>query len=136
VNQQNKVVVRYMDGRVVKGTTVDFLPTRPMFHVVPVGQTGNTISVLEVRVSDLKAVFFVKDFIGDASYDEIKEFNAGAPAQGRRMQVVFKDDEMLVGTTMGYQPERTGFFLVPADPKSNNDRCFIVAAAVKGVSFV
>jgi hypothetical protein len=133
---KNKVVARYMDGRVVKGTTVDFLPTRPTFHLVPVGQKGNAISVLEIKVSDLKAVFFVKDFIGDASYDEIKEFNAGAPTQGRRMQVIFRDDEMLVGTTMGYQPERTGFFLVPADSKSNNDRCFIVAAAVKGVSFL
>ena len=132
---QNKVVVRYLDGRVMKGTTVDFLPTRPTFHLVPVGQSGSTISVLEIQISDLKAVFFVKDFIGDASYDEVKAFNAGTPTQGRRMQIVFKDDEMLIGTTMGYQPERTGFFLVPADPKSNNARCFVVATAVKKVSF-
>jgi hypothetical protein len=136
VSVQNKVIARYMDGRVVKGTTADFLPTRPSFHLVPFGQSGNAISVLEVQVSDLKALFFVKDFIGDSSYDEIKEFNAGTPTQGRRMQVVFKDDEMLIGTTMGYQPERTGFFLVPADPKSNNDRCFIVASSVKGVKFI
>ena len=131
---QNKVVARYLDGRVVKGTTVDFLPTRPAFHLVPIGQSGT--SVLEVQVSDLKAVFFVKDFIGDSAYDEVKAFNAGTPTQGRRMQVVFKDDEMLVGTTMGYQPERSGFFLMPADPKSNNDRCFIVAASVKTVKFL
>jgi hypothetical protein len=136
VSVQNKVVARYMDGRVVKGTTIDFLPTRPSFHLVPIGQSGTSISVIEIQVSDLKALFFVKDFIGDPAYDEMKAFNAGTPTQGRRMQVVFKDDEMLVGTTTGYQPERSGFFLVPADPKSNNDRCFIVAVAVKGVKFV
>ena len=136
MNVQNKVVARFMDGRVVKGTTVDFLPTRPSFHLLPIGQTGTTIAVIEIQVSDLKALFFVKDFIGDATYDEAKAFNEGTPTHGRRMQVVFRDDEMLVGTTTGYQPERSGFFLVPADPRSNNDRCFIVAAAVKGVKFL
>jgi hypothetical protein len=37
---------------------------------------------------------------------------------------------------MGYQPNRSGFFLVPADPESNNERCYIVSAAVKKVEFV
>ena len=75
MNPQNKVVARYIDGRVVKGTTVDFLPTRPSFHLIPIGQGGNPISVLEIKVSDLKAVFFVKDFNGDPAYDELKSFN-------------------------------------------------------------
>jgi hypothetical protein len=136
VNVQNKVVVRYLDGRVLKGNTADFLPTRPLFHVVPIAQSGNLISVVEVRMADLKAVFFVKDFIGDPAYDELRAFNAGARTQGRRMQVVFKDDEVLAGTTMGYQPDRAGFFLTPVDPKSNNDRCFVVAAAVKEVKLL
>ena len=38
-------------------------------------------------------------------------------------------------TTQGYQPDRPGFFVVPVDPKSNNDRCFVVMAAVKAVRF-
>jgi len=133
VTVQNKVVVRYLDGRVLKGNTADFLPTRPLFHVVPVAQSGNLISVVEVRLSELKAVFFVKNFVGDSAYDEVKAFSAGTPTQGRRIQVVFGDDEMLVGTTMGYQPDRAGFFLTPVDPRSNNERCFVVASAVKNV---
>ena len=136
MNVQNKVVVRYLDGRVLKGNTADFLPTRPVFHVVPIGQSGSLISVVEIKLSDLKAVFFVKDFTGDSAYDEVRSFNAGARAQGRRIQVVFKDGELLVGTTMGYQPDRAGFFLTPVDPKSNNDRCFVVAAAVRDVKFL
>jgi hypothetical protein len=136
VSVQNKVVVRYLDGRVLKGNTADFLPTKPVFHVVPTPQSGSLISVVEVKVSELKALFFVKDFTGDSTYDEIKAFSASSPAQGRRIQIVFKDDETLVGMTMGYQPDRQGFFLIPADPKSNNDRCFVVAAAVKEVRFI
>ena len=29
----NKVVARYADGRIVKGTTADFVPTKDSFHV-------------------------------------------------------------------------------------------------------
>jgi hypothetical protein len=29
----NKVVARFTDGRIVKGTTVDFVPTKDRFHV-------------------------------------------------------------------------------------------------------
>ena len=55
---------------------------------------------------------------------------------GRKVQVEFSDGETIVGTTQGYQPDRPGFFVVPVDPKSNNDRCFVVMAAVKKVTFL
>ena len=51
---QNRVVARYLDGRTLKGQTADFLPTRPTFHVIPSGQAGSAIEVVEVRISDLK----------------------------------------------------------------------------------
>ncbi len=35
----------------------------------------------------------------------------------------------MVGTTQGYQPGRVGFFVAPADPHSNTERCFVIAAA-------
>jgi hypothetical protein len=50
--------------------------------------------------------------------------------------VVFQDGETLVGTTQGYDPTRPGFFVIPADPASNNDRCFVVTRATKTVSFI
>lgn len=31
---------------------------------------------------------------------------------------------------------KVGFFVFPADASSNNDRCFVVSAAVKDVTFV
>jgi Family of unknown function (DUF6982) len=132
---QNKIVVRYADGRVLKGSTADFAPAKPVFHLVPSPQTGTSIEVMEIRVSDLKALFFVKDFTGDAGYDEVRSFADGARPQGRKIKVEFNDGEVIVGTTTGYQPGRPGFFLVPADPKSNNERCYVVSAAVRDVSF-
>lgn len=133
---QNKIVVRFADGRLLKGNTADFGPERPMFHVTPATEKNPPAAVEKVKVADLKAVFFVKDFAGDPSYNELKTFGETRLPQGRRIQVEFKDGEILVGTTTGYQPGRVGFFLVPADPKSNNDRCFVVAGAVKEVKFL
>ncbi len=34
---------------------------------------------------------------------------------GRKVKVLFKDGEVLVGSTMGYDIKRLGFFLFPAD---------------------
>ena len=126
----NRIVARFADGRLLKGTTQDFAPAKDTFHVI--GSEGGARPV-RVAVSDLKAVFFVKSLVGNPAYIEVKEF--GGPVQGRRVQVTFKDGETLVGATQGYQPDRPGFFLTPADPKSNNERIFVVTKAVARVSF-
>jgi uncharacterized protein DUF6982 len=127
----NRIVARFADGRLLKGTTQDFAAAKDTFHVI--GSEGGARPV-KVAVADLKAVFFVKSLVGNPAYIEIKEF--GGPVQGRRVQVTFKDGETLVGSTQGYQPDRPGFFLTPADPKSNNERIFVVSRAVSKVSFV
>jgi len=131
----NKVVVRFADGRLLKGTAADFFPGKDIFHVSPVGdpQGAGTVAV---RVAELKAVFFVKDFAGDPDYSEHQEADPLRPALGRGIKVVFNDGEVVVGTTTGYQPTRPGFFVEPADPGSNNERCYVVAAATREVSLL
>jgi len=54
-------------------------------------------------------------------------------SQGKKLMITFNDDEVLMGTTQGYHPDDTGFFLYPADPESNNIRVFIINTAVKSV---
>jgi hypothetical protein len=127
----NRIVARFADGRMLKGTTQDFAPAKDSFHVI--GSEGGARPV-KVVVSELKAVFFVKSLVGNAAYHEIKEFDG--PTLGRKVQVTFKDGEVLVGSTQAYQADRPGFFMVPADPQSNNDRIYIVAGAVQKVTFL
>jgi hypothetical protein len=55
---------------------------------------------------------------------------------GRKIRVDFQDGETLTGTTQGYDPSRPGFFVIPADAGSNNERCFVVTRATAQVSFV
>ena len=132
----NKIVARYFDGRVVKGFSVDFLPTKHTFHLTPADAPPQS-KPLEVRLSDLKAIFFVKDLAGKPQpYTRRQEFEAGKPPIGRKIRIVFKDGELLVGTTQGYDSTRPGFFVVPADGESNNERIFVVRGATQQVSFI
>ncbi len=131
----NQVVARFADGRIVKGMTADFFPNKSVFHVSVAGAPPGTEPV-EIETQELKALFFVRDLAGDPQYVERKEFDPTRPPAGRRIRVLFKDGEELIGTTTGYQPGRPGFFLVPADDGSNNERCFVVTAATEEVGFL
>lgn len=94
------------------------------------------LSTAVVHASDMKALFFVKDHAGDPTYKKRNEFDSGHPKGGRRIKVVFKDGEVLLGTTVGYHSGRRGFFVHPADSMSNNERRFIVTAATQQVEFI
>ena len=126
------VVIRYADGRIIKGFTNDFFPNKPAFHT----GSGPGDKGVQVQVRDLKAVFFVRDFEGNPEYDETKAFAQGQAVQGRKVQVTFRDGERLVGSVLGYDPNRPGFFMVPPDPRSNNMRVFVVSDAVKTFDFL
>ena len=129
-----KVVARYVDGRRIKGFSQDFFPNKDRFHIYPATKPSGEAT--EVLLKELKAIFFVKDFAGDQMYSERKEYIQGEKPPGRKMEVTFTDGEVLVGTTLGYEPNRPGFFIFPADPKGNNIRVFVVSTAVKKVRFL
>ena len=131
----NKVVARYADGRIVKGATSDFVATRERFHVTVTGAPPGSKPV-EVETNSLKALFFVKDFAGNPQHVERNAFDPSRPPAGRAIKVTFMDGEILIGTTTGYQPGRPGFFLVPADTRSNIERCYVIAAATREIAFV
>ncbi len=75
------VVVHYRDGQLLKGQTTGFSGENLRFEVQQLHGGPQPISV---ELANLKAVFFVKDFVGNSAYDEIKAFrgDAHAPAPG------------------------------------------------------
>lgn len=119
----------------VKGSTIDFVPTKDVFHVAD-ASTGAASPPTRIQVADLKALFFVKDFAGSPKHQTRNEFTDKQAVAGRRIKVVFKDGETLVGTTQGYQPGRPGFFMVPADTVANTERYYVVTAATKSVTLL
>ena len=127
------VVAHYRDGQLLKGHVEEFNGENPNFQVQ---QLHGGPQPIAVELANLKAVFFVKDFVGNSAYDEVKAFRTDAVRSGSRMEVGLFDGETLVGTVEGYRPSGLGFFLVPADPNSNNLRCFVVSAAVTRASVI
>ncbi len=105
---QNKIVVRYQDGRISKGYTNNFMPNKDVFHLIPLDAPAGS-KPLDVYVNVLKAVFFVKDFTGDKQYQEKKTFDTAKPAVGKKIKVVFKDGEEVIGTTQGLSTRPAGF---------------------------
>ena len=126
-----KVVARFRDGRLVRGYTADFHPSKPQLHLSAEPHSSDT---LFLQLSQLKALFFVRDFNGDQTRVDRHEFSA-AP-QGRKVVVTFHDGETLLGSTLGYRGEGAGFFVQPADPRSNNLRVFVAPGATQQVRFL
>lgn len=87
---------------------------------------------MEILFSEAKAIFSRRACRASRSITRATR-SALKSALGRKLSVTFKDGETMVGTTQGYQPGRPGFFIIPADSSSNNERCFIVSAATKEI---
>ena len=133
--EPSKIVVRFSNGKVLKGYTQNFFPNKPAFHFRP-SDPDKSAEALEIRLGELKAVFFVRDFVGDKGYKERKSPAPGEKPQGRLIEVTFKDGEVMVGSTTGYDPARSGFFLFPLDPKSNNVKVYILSNCVSRVRYL
>ena len=117
----NKVVVHYSDGSIQKGYTNDFSINRTTFHLASIEDHETEI----IDIHKLKAVFFVKDFEGDPEHADMKDFDNSNPVYGLKYRVLFRDGEEIVGTGMGYHPDKLGFFLTPCDSDCNTIRAFI-----------
>lgn len=89
----------------------------------------------KVELTQLKAVFFVKEYDGNKDYKP-PETIPTPQQQGRKIEVVFKDGETLLGTTQGYNPTKLGFFMFPVDGGDNNMRVFVINRNATRVKFV
>jgi len=132
-----KIVVKYLNGKIIKGYTTDFNPNKDVFHLqlVEEYQEKEQKEKVKINIDEIKAVFFVKNFQGDKNYEKVRTFNgyeSGPPSQ-RKIIVIFKDSENFYGTTHSYSPDRKGFFVYPIDQKDNNDRVFVSCKALEKV---
>lgn len=127
--ESNKVVVKFKDNTVAKGKTSDFFPNKVQFHLEDMNG-----EIAEISIEDLKAIFFVKDFDGNKDHQD--NYNDEIAAGGRKLKVLFMDGETVVGYTLGYSPDRQGFYMTPADLKGNNERIFVVKSATEKIEFL
>jgi hypothetical protein len=127
---RKRMVVRYADGRVAKGFSNDFYPTKDGFQLIDRFTDESSF----VRLADLKAVFFVKSFDTDGLIrmrDDIERVGLG-----RKLRVRFLDGEEILGFSTTYSPDRKAFVLFPGDPDSNHEKVVIVTSATESVEWV
>ncbi|MCE5195320.1 MAG: hypothetical protein LLF28_07745 [Nitrospiraceae bacterium] len=141
MGESEKVVLRFNDGKVLKGHIENFSETSS--EVIFEDSDGK--GILSVSLDKLKAIFFVKSFEGDSKYIEKKKYGI-RQTEGRKIYIKFADGESLVGYVKGDTPwgkgffiskpdeKLKGFFLIPTDTDSNNIRTFVVRSSVKDIT--
>lgn len=127
----NNIVAHFLDGRLVKGMTLDFEPGRPACHV-KTRESG----MVEIRLADLKALFFVKSLEGFADAKRTQTISPTDPRHrgSHAIEIEFTDGERLAGLTNQFPPIRPFYFVLPADPADNNIRILVNKGAVKNVT--
>ena len=124
-----------------KGFSRDFDPARDSFHIVR--REGQVAASQEIRLEDLKALFHVKTW---GRKDKHAGMVAGFPAAKRASKggvgplvktvIEFYDGEKIFGYSLDYDPNRRGFYVVPADPADNNRTIYVVHSALVNIQFV
>lgn len=140
----DKAVLRFLDGSVLKGHLTAFSEEAA---VITLCEADND-TVHTVNADILKAIFFVKTFEGKKEHHDKKSYVARKPGY-RRTFIKFNDGEDMVGFLEGEVPwEKSfflskkkiqhlkGFYLLPADGSSNNNRVFVFTGAVRDVTVV
>ena len=130
--EPSKVIIRFKDGRMLKGFMEEFFPGSSVFEFKKDPSEDST----NVAIDDLKAIFFVRELDGNPGYVEKKEFSEDETYLGKKVEVTFNDGEVAFGTVLAYAPDRPGFLMAPSDENSNNIKVFVVSSAVKDLKFL
>jgi hypothetical protein len=113
------VVVHTLGGEVLRGTLTDTDLEAPELEL-DAGAPGPPTAVASAGV---KAIFFM--------------LSPGEPPpapQGKRVRVAFRDGRQVAGFSPDYHEGGVGFFMIPADTRTNTGRIWVYQAAVKQVS--
>lgn len=126
--RNNKIVVRFKDSTLLKGTVSAFSPFHRFFQLaLPDGD------VVTVDIEKIKAMFFVKTFEGDKKYTY--KYQDELFWVGDKIMVRFDDGEKLIGYTHQLDCSPRGFFITPADLNGNNKYVFASKSAIQSMAF-
>ena len=143
MTDEERVVARFNDGRVLKGYTKGFTAESP---VVVIDEAGSG-KEHRIAVADLKPVFFIKSFEGNKKYRG-KKPSASACTMDIRCTSNLMTKSLLCGFVEGEIPwdkrffvsregsQVQGFFLIPVDRDSNNVKVLVFGTLVKDVTIM
>jgi len=124
---RKRVVIRKLDKGLIKG------------FVDPNGYLASEMEVLDregrlvhIPMSEIKGVFFVRDFEGNPDRAERKVFRSRPRLAGLWVRMTFKDTEVLEALFPNnlLEVDPLGYLVTPLDVYSNNLRIFIPRTAL------
>ena len=127
---RKRVVIRKLDKGLIKG----FLD--------PKGHLSSEVEVLDrdgrlihIAMSEIKGVFFVRDFDGNPDRAERKVFRSRPRLAGLWVRMTFKDNEVLEALLPNklLELDPLGFLVTPPDVYSNNLRAYIPRSALADI---
>ena len=126
----SEVLLAFSHGRFLKGYTRGFHPSRPMLDVFP-SRTATERQAQKVPLSLLRTILFLRQF--DSSSPSAIHPRAGSTP--RRIEVTFRDNYVMVGTTPDYQ-EGTAGFVMRSPQLGDGMFMFVVSTSVREVRFL
>ncbi|MBI5119190.1 FHA domain-containing protein [Candidatus Poribacteria bacterium] len=112
-----QIVVKCLDGRILKGTPATWDIESDGFGLLPRDALPGSTEEIFVPFNDLKAVYFVRDFDGQIGR---KIVSPASQIRGVHMKIQFHDGEEMEGfTSEVYNPYSSRFYFFPADQSGN-----------------
>jgi len=124
-----KVIVSFVDGRGVGGFLLDFVPWEPRCRIVPSTRSRED-ETTPIDLQEVKGLYFVKDFHDLEAYD--REYPA-SEGLGQKLEIVFCDEDRLIGRTYDFNPHQMGFFVSLDDGEGDSIRVFVINRNIRQV---
>jgi hypothetical protein len=115
----HRVVVHTLDGQVLRGTLTGADLEAPELKL----ETDASGATTAVATGGVKAIFFM-----------LEPSEKPPVPHGKRVRVAFRDGRQVAGFSPDYQEGGVGFFMIPADTRTNTGRIWVYQGAVKQVS--
>ncbi len=113
VEGEHRVILHTHEGQVMRGVIRD---ADLWANTIAIEQSGQSE---EVSTERIKAIFFMKAPGGSEP-----------PASGQKIRVTLADGRQVLGFSTDFRSEAPGFFLVPADLRTNTSRIYLFRSAV------
>ena len=126
-----KVIVRKIDRDTVNG----YVSPAHFVHEGKLELLNTTGNVVGIELSDIKCVFFVREFSDSDSLSR-KTFTTRPRAEGLWVRIKFRDGEVLEGLMPNdlSLSGAEGFLINPPDLRSNVQRMFVPRGALESLN--
>jgi hypothetical protein len=126
------VVGKYRDGRTVRGYTNDFSPQKPYLHVSPTPFADETKFVSLIH---LDALFFFPDpHTAESEWDALE--SSTSATRGRKVALTLPHGKEMIGTTLTYSSDGSGFFVRLLDHQTGATRVFVTQCGIRNIRFL